>query len=184
MILAINEKMRIKPNLIRSHKNTQGRFCDTSTNQDGQRGFTLLELIIVIVIIGVMSAIAIPAFASWREKQTLQSASQTFMSHMKQARVLALAENRHVYITFPAAADATSYIFDTNKNNNCSSCKNHQVDFLNDYPGNLKAAININAAEIRFSSRGTVLNAGTVTLTTSGYSKALTFNIIGRIYQQ
>jgi len=63
-----------------------------------QRGFTLIEVMIVIVIIGVVSSIAIPAFSEWRDKQAVRSASQTLMSHLKQARVIAIAENRGVTI--------------------------------------------------------------------------------------
>jgi len=129
---------------------------------------------IVMIIMSIMAAIAIPALSSWREKQAVRNATQTLLAQMKQARVLAVSENRSVRITFTL----TGYTFDADTSGNCSICKN-EINNLSQYSGNLTMSSNKNP--VSFSSRGTSGN-GTITLTAGAYSKKIKINIIGRAY--
>jgi len=67
---------------------------------EGQKGFTLIELMIVIAIIGILAAIAIPQFMTYRQKGYDAAA----MSDIKQAYTAAQA----YFTDWPnASVDAT-----------------------------------------------------------------------------
>jgi len=148
-----------------------------------QCGFTLLEVMVVIMIVGVMATIAIPAFSSWRAKQAVRSATQTLLAQLKQARVLALSENRSISIEFCDGTVANAWVFDSSSpNKTCdpcvtASCHENKYDY-----SQFSSNLSISPTTTRtFSSRGTS-NSGTVTLTVGSASKAITINVIGRAY--
>ncbi|ATX78955.1 Type II transport protein GspH [Mariprofundus aestuarium] len=134
-----------------------------------------MEVLIVVVIIGVMSAIALPSFSSWREKQAVRGAAQTLLSHLKQARVLAIAENRSVSITFTS----TSYTYDADLSGSCGACRSQVISY-DEFSSNLSISPTTTRT---FTSRGTS-NSGTMTLTVGGTSRSITQNVIGRSYLQ
>ena len=58
-----------------------------------QKGFTLIELLIVVAIIGILAAIAIPQFASYRQK-AYNSAAQSDLKNLKTAMEAYYADNQ------------------------------------------------------------------------------------------
>jgi prepilin-type N-terminal cleavage/methylation domain-containing protein len=64
------------------------------------QGFTLLDMIIALSILGILCSIAIPAYSSWLPDYELKNAVRDLYSNMHLARMLSIKENKKYNIVF------------------------------------------------------------------------------------
>ena len=67
-------------------------------------GFSLFELLIVIAVIAVVSAIVTPNIISWRNNAKLRSAAGNLKADLEMAKVNAIKENNFVAMKFQGNA--------------------------------------------------------------------------------
>ncbi len=87
--------------------NTNRGTMNTHINEDGDKGFTLVEILIAIVLIGILSAVAVVGISSLVSKGSTSACNATLDSS-KAASAVYFASNNNAYpINFTQLTTAT-----------------------------------------------------------------------------
>jgi type IV fimbrial biogenesis protein FimT len=140
------------------------------------RGFTLVEMMIVVAVVAILAAIAAPNFQAYMTQRRLNGAARQVMTDLMEARMKAVSYNNRFKVFF---LDNHRYqiLDDANSNNaedigETSTMRDIQDEY---YDVTLSAT-----ADPIFYPRGTAYGT-TVTLTNSGGSKSVTVATAGRV---
>jgi type IV fimbrial biogenesis protein FimT len=67
--------------------------------RDRQAGISVVEMMVVVALLGVLTALAIPSFSGWLERLRVRSAAEAIHTGIQLARVEALSRNAVVRFT-------------------------------------------------------------------------------------
>jgi type IV pilus assembly protein PilA len=141
------------------------------------KGFSLIELLIVIALISIVSAFAVPTWQGYKAKTNLRTAARDVMADISNTKQRAVEENLSVYrLTFSVANN--NYVLSRTDTGTV------WTKSLASYGSGVRID-SVNGAVLAFQSRGTVSPAGSLVLRNGQNSTAkVTFNINGRTYVQ
>jgi len=136
---------------LRNKRNQSGRIC-----MHNKSGFSMLELMIVIGIISILSAIITPNLIGWYHHQGLRSAVVELQSDLQLAKMSAVKQNNNC-----------SLIIDTGAGSYNIDCTGKTVS-LGTYPGGVvfdSPDGSVTAGVLTFTSRGICTPFGSIHLT-------------------
>jgi type IV fimbrial biogenesis protein FimT len=77
-----------------------------------RKGFTMTEVVVVLSLIGIMTAISVPSYFSWLPKHRLQTSVRQIYDDMNLAKIRAVKDNRNACIQFYPATETYTVFFD------------------------------------------------------------------------
>ena len=77
----------------------QNKTNDKLMRKNCESGFTMIEMMIAVAIVGIASVIAIPSYIEWKARHDLREAVSEIASDLNLARVVAINRNRQATVT-------------------------------------------------------------------------------------
>ncbi|WP_432741316.1 GspH/FimT family pseudopilin [Methylobacter sp. G7] len=156
-------------------------------NRQKHAGFTLLEVMIVVAIIGILAAIAVPSYQDMLERNRLKQAAEGLKSDMQFARTEAIKRSQTVLVTrTPGNAGTWCYGLSIKAACSCAQLTTTAADYCEikrvlgtDFSTtNMEAAVGNNSS---FNSRRGTIGASGVTFSTNNYAARVVFTDVGRV---
>lgn len=128
----------------------------------GRGGYSLLELLLVCVVVGITIAASVPNLRSYRESQRMAGISQQLASECRAAQSRARSRNHNVVIQYDPDAGSYTIVDDANGNGVADDGETVTARELPDGLG--FQATTLTDDRLVFDSRGRALNGGSVVL--------------------
>ena len=149
-------------------------------------GFSITELMMVLAVIAVVTAIVTPNILSWRNNAKLRDAVDNLMGDLQMAKISAVKENNNVAVLF----NPTSYTVFVDKDNPWLRDPDERLLRARKLPAGVKFDLGhpdwgFTNNRTRFNSRGRANIAGTaVVVNVEGRQRDVIVSTLGRIRVQ
>jgi len=82
---------------------TTARYLPAQRTDRRESGYSLIELAVVLVLLGLVVMVGMPAMQDWLERYRVRTAAQTLAADLQLQRMRAVSRNRRFTVVFDAA---------------------------------------------------------------------------------
>ena len=133
-------------------------FWNRSRTKFRESGFTLIEMMIVVAIIGILSALAFPSLSTLFPRNRTKAAARELNGYIQKAKLEAIKQNSDCLVVFTIAAGANtgSCVTCISSDDDCTDADDQiisQLDF-NDYDSVSLSNTTFSGDKLVFNNRG------------------------------
>ena len=144
-----------------------------------QRGFTMMEMMIVVVVIGIIAAMAVPSFLNYMPKLRVKSSARDIVSELRLARSKSVSERRPYGVAFDVASNSIYTFADTDN----PSAQTYSTSDSLVKADTLSSDVSLNACSynngcVVFNSTGAASTSGDIQVVTGDGSIVMSINVL------
>jgi len=140
-----------------------------------QNGFTLVEAMVVILVLGVLTVIAAPSFISMIDKQRITKAAEAILSDLRWARGESIRRGQSIRITYTTGANWSYTVTIPSSGTAIKTVSSADFPAINlssaTFSGNIFTTFN--------PARGTA-TAGSIGIASNSHNATITLSTLGR----
>jgi len=139
--------------------------------QDGEAGFSLIELLVVVALVGLLAGVGLPAMQSWLDRYRVRTAAEQLASLIQLQRMRAVSQNTDFSIDFDENAGTYTLYEGDAATGTAIDAQARRLPFGVEFSG-VADPVDVPSDEMIFHADGS-LNNSTATVDTIYMSNAL-----------
>jgi len=152
----------LNPEILNSYAaimNTKTQSLNHRNTTSQPKGFSLIEVLVVVAVIGILAGISGTALMKWLPQANLKRAARTIVSMCQDARVEAIKRNQQINFSCSNATNTCVVSF-----TNGTTLRQFDLSIIG---SGVRLSNSLNTS---FTSRGRALTAGTIPITNNAAS--------------
>jgi type IV fimbrial biogenesis protein FimT len=151
-------------------------------NRQKSAGYTLLEAMIIVAIIGILAAIAVPSYQDTLERNRLKQVVESLKSDLQFARTEAIKSSQDVVVSRTTGSAGTwCYGLNVAASCNCATAGSCSIKTVAGSAFSTKVSMDSASGNSTFDYRRGTIGANGVTFSTANYKARVVFSDVGRV---